>query len=87
MFGMGIGELVVVLVIVLLVFGPGRLPEMMGNLGKAMREFQKGLREPPEIEKAPESDDPSKTSREAKLSVSSRAAQGRRASDCAGITR
>jgi len=45
--------LVVVLVIVLLVFGPGRLPEMTGNLGKAMREFQKGLREPPEIEKAP----------------------------------
>ena len=64
MFGMGFGELLVVLVIVLLVFGPGCLPEMMGNLGKAMREFQKGLREPPEIEKPPESDDPSKTSRE-----------------------
>ena len=42
MFGMGFGELLVVLVVVLLVFGPGRLPEMMGNLGKAMREFQKG---------------------------------------------
>ena len=50
MFGMGAGELLVVLVVVLLVFGPGRLPEMMGNLGKAMREFQKGLREPPEIQ-------------------------------------
>jgi len=48
MFGMGIGELLVVLVVVLLIFGPGRLPEMMGTLGKAMREFQKGLREPPE---------------------------------------
>ena len=47
---MGVGELLVVLVVVLLVFGPGRLPEMMGNLGKAMREFQKGLREPPKIE-------------------------------------
>ena len=35
MFGMGVGELLVVLVVVLLVFGPGRLPEMMGNLGKA----------------------------------------------------
>jgi len=33
-------------------------------LGKAMREFQKGLREPPEIEKAPESD-PSKSRRKA----------------------
>jgi len=50
MFGMGVGELLVVLVVVLLVFGPGRLPEMMGNLGKAMREFQKGLREPPEVD-------------------------------------
>src|SRR5262249_9617811 len=49
MFGMGMGELLVVLVVVLLVFGPGRLPEMMGNLGKAMREFQKGLHEPPEL--------------------------------------
>ena len=59
MFGMGLGELLVVLVVVLLVFGPGRLPEMMGNLGKAMREFQKGLREPPEVEKAPENPTPS----------------------------
>ena len=56
--------MLVVLVVVLLVFGPGRLPEMMGNLGQAMREFQKGLREPPEIEKPPESNDPSKARRE-----------------------
>ena len=49
-FGMGVGELLVVLVVLLLVFGPGRLPEMMGSLGKAMREFKKGLHEPPEIE-------------------------------------
>jgi sec-independent protein translocase protein TatA len=50
MFGMGIGELVVVLVIVLLVFGPGRLPEMMGHLGKGLPEFRKGLSEPPETD-------------------------------------
>ena len=66
MFGMGFGELLVVLVIVLLVFGPGRLPEMMGSLGKGLQEFKKGLREPPEIEKAPESEDsPSNPRREA----------------------
>jgi sec-independent protein translocase protein TatA len=52
MFGMGVGELLVVLVVVLLVFGPGRLPEVMGSLGKGMQAFKKGLREPPEVEKA-----------------------------------
>ena len=57
---------VIRLVIVLVVFGPGRQPEMMGHLGKGLQEFKKGLREPPEIEKAPESDDPaSKPRREA----------------------
>jgi sec-independent protein translocase protein TatA len=50
MFGMGVGELLVVPVVVLLVFGPGRLPEMMGNLGKGLQEFKKGLREPPEVD-------------------------------------
>jgi len=54
MFGMGVGELLIVLVVVLLVFGPGRLPEMMGYLGKAMREFRKGLSELPEIDPRPE---------------------------------
>jgi sec-independent protein translocase protein TatA len=58
MFGMGVGELLIVLVVVLVVFGPGRLPEVMGNLGKGMQEFKKGLREPPEIEKAPENQTP-----------------------------
>ena len=50
-------------VIVLVVFGPGRLPEVMGNLGKGMQEFKKGLREPPEIEKAPETDEAASKSR------------------------
>ncbi len=43
MFGMGAGELLVVLVVVLAVFGPGRLPEVMGSLGKGMQEFKTGL--------------------------------------------
>ena len=64
MFGMGFGELLVVLVIVLVVFGPGRLPEMMSHLGKGLQAFRKGLHEPPEIEKGRESNDPSKTRRE-----------------------
>jgi len=54
MFATGVGELLVVLVVVLLVFGPGRLPEVMGSLGKGVEAFKKGLREPPEIENASE---------------------------------
>ena len=54
MFGFGIGELLVVLVIVLVVFGAGRLPEVMGSLGKGVQSFKRGLKEPPEIDVTPE---------------------------------
>jgi len=57
MFGFGIGELLVVLVIILVVFGAGRLPEVMGSLGKGMQSFKRGLREPPEIDVTPDDDD------------------------------
>jgi len=43
MFGLGVPELVVILVIALLVFGPGRLPEIGGALGKGIRDFKKGF--------------------------------------------
>ena len=62
MFGLGIGELLVVLVIVLVVFGAGRLPEVMGSMGKGVQAFKKGLREPPEIDVTPaDADAASKT--------------------------
>jgi sec-independent protein translocase protein TatA len=37
--------LVVILVVVLIIFGPGRLPELGGAVGKAMREFRKATSE------------------------------------------
>ena len=39
--GVGGGELLVILVIALIVFGPGRLVEVASSLGKALREFRK----------------------------------------------
>ena len=39
--GIGAPELIIVLVIVMIIFGVGRLPEVGGAMGKAIREFRK----------------------------------------------
>ncbi len=46
MFGLGIGELVVILAVVLLLFGPSRISKVMGDLGKGVKAFKQGLQEP-----------------------------------------
>jgi len=38
---LGPGELIIILVIVMIIFGVGKLPQIGGALGKAIREFQK----------------------------------------------
>jgi sec-independent protein translocase protein TatA len=38
--GIGIPELVIILVIILIIFGAGKLPEIGGGLGKAIRNFR-----------------------------------------------
>jgi TatA/E family protein of Tat protein translocase len=45
MFNIGITELVLILVIALIVFGPSKLPEVSKALGKSMREFRKATNE------------------------------------------
>lgn len=43
MFGLGAPELIVILVVALLVFGPGKLPEIGGALGKGIKDFKKAI--------------------------------------------
>ena len=49
MFNIGPVELMVVLVLALLVFGPSKLPELLGSVGQAIREFQRASRELTEV--------------------------------------
>ena len=45
MFGIGMPELLVILVIILVIFGAGKLPEIGKGLGKGIRNFKKGINE------------------------------------------
>jgi sec-independent protein translocase protein TatA len=44
-FGIHWAYIILLLVVVLIIFGPGRLPELGGAVGKAMREFRKATTE------------------------------------------
>lgn len=41
LFGLGATELIIILVIALIVFGPGKLPELGKSIGRGIREFKK----------------------------------------------
>ncbi|HEY7557628.1 MAG TPA: twin-arginine translocase TatA/TatE family subunit [Candidatus Binatia bacterium] len=43
MFGLGMQELLIILAIALVVFGPSKLPQIGAGLGKAIRDFKKGV--------------------------------------------
>ena len=45
MFGIGMPELLVILLVALLIFGAARLPEIGRALGKTIAEFKKGMKE------------------------------------------
>ena len=55
--GIGIGELMVILVIVVVLFGARRLPEIGSGLGNAIKNFRSGLSGKDEIDVTPKKDE------------------------------
>ncbi|MFH1703519.1 MAG: twin-arginine translocase TatA/TatE family subunit [Nitrospirota bacterium] len=53
MFGLGMQELIIVMIIVIVLFGATRLPELGKGIGQAIKNFRKGMSEPGEIDVTP----------------------------------
>jgi sec-independent protein translocase protein TatA len=51
--GLGMSELIIILVIVVVLFGAKRLPELASGMGKAIKNFKKASTEPDEIDVTP----------------------------------
>lgn len=57
MFSVGPMQILLVLLIILVIFGARRLPEIGGGLGKAIRNFRKASTEPDEIDLTKKTDE------------------------------
>jgi sec-independent protein translocase protein TatA len=57
MFGLGTTELLIILALVMIIFGAGKLPSVGGALGKSLRNFKEGVKEGEEDKSG---DDPDK---------------------------
>ncbi len=65
MFGLGPTELIIILVIVILLFGVGKLPEVGTGLGEGIKNFKKSYRDGKSIDVSPDSVDEAKSKAEA----------------------
>jgi sec-independent protein translocase protein TatA len=57
MFGIGMPELIIILIIILIIFGAGKLPEIGSGIGKGIRNFKKATHDKPEELTPPEEED------------------------------
>jgi sec-independent protein translocase protein TatA len=67
MFGEHIPELMIILVIALLIFGPKKIPEMSASLGKGLRAFNQAMKEQTESPAVETDDDEEEEEEEDKL--------------------
>ncbi len=68
MFGIGMTELIVVLVIILIIFGANKLPEIGSGMGRAIKNFKKATTEPEEIEVSAKHKEPTESTETSKES-------------------
>jgi sec-independent protein translocase protein TatA len=54
MFGLGTQELIIILVIIVVLFGATRLPQIGSGIGQAIKNFKKSVREGDEIDVTPD---------------------------------
>ena len=64
MFGLGTQELIIILVIIVILFGATRLPQIGSGIGQAIKNFKKGINEPEEIDVTPKKDRSKETKKE-----------------------
>jgi len=66
MFGIGMTELIVVLVIILIIFGANKLPEIGSGMGRAIKNFKKATLEPEEIDVSTKHKEPAESKESSK---------------------
>ena len=64
MFGLGTQELMIILVIIVVLFGATRLPQIGSGIGQAIQNFKKSVREKDEIDVTPEKENTKETKEE-----------------------
>lgn len=64
MFGIGTTELIILLVILVLLFGANKLPQLGAGIGQGIKNFKKAMKEPDAIDVTPKDKEESEKSKE-----------------------